>query len=209
MFLGVSYLEWAANITTAICIFLAGRNNVHTWWTGIVACVLFGFVFFDAKLYADVSLQAFFIVTGIGGWMAWVKMNGKEPLPITSVSTQAMTIYFFTAVVTAGFYGYTLYRLTDASAPFVDSMVLTFSVMAQLLLMRRHIQTWPMWLLVNTLSVPLYIYKELYVTAFMYSLFWINAIVSWRHWLNLRDDQDIAVNNARVNPDITYGPSQV
>lgn len=187
MFLGVTYLEWAANITTAICIFLAGRNNVHTWWTGIVACILFGIFFYDLKLYADVSLQGFFIVTGIGGWVAWVKMKSEAALPITRASKQTMIVYTFGAVVVALIYGLLLHKFTDASLPFLDALVMTFSVIAQFLLMRRQIQTWPLWLLVNTISVPMYLYKEAYVTAFMYSLFWINAIVSWRHWLDLMD----------------------
>ena len=65
-------LEIAANLMTAICIFLAGRNNVHTWWTGIVACVLFGVLFYTSKLYADATLQIFFVVIGVLGWIGWV-----------------------------------------------------------------------------------------------------------------------------------------
>lgn len=43
-------LEFAANFMTLVCIFLAGRNNVHTWWTGIVACILFGALCLDLRL---------------------------------------------------------------------------------------------------------------------------------------------------------------
>lgn len=207
MFLGVSYIEWAANITTAICIFLAGRNNIHTWWTGIVACIIFGVFFYQLKLYADVTLQAFFVVTGFIGWWAWVakRNSGQKETPIGSSCGEELAVYSFFAIVVAVIYGSLLHRFTDASVPFLDAMVLTFSVVAQLLLMFRKVQTWPMWLLVNTVSVPMYIYKEAYVTAFMYSLFWINALVSWRHWTNLALDQR---NDARVNPDITYGPAR-
>lgn len=203
MILGMSYMELAANLMTAVCIFLAGRNNIHTWWTGIVACVLFGIVFYGANLYADVTLQGFFIVTGFIGWYGWVKKNGRfsgavdtvketDALPITRASKNTMIVMTFSAIAVAAVYGFLLHKFTNAYAPWIDSTVLTFSVVGQLLLMRRNLQNWPVWVLVNTLSVPLYFSRELYVTAVLYGFFWVNAIVSWRHWLDLMDEQKAA-----------------
>jgi nicotinamide mononucleotide transporter len=57
-----------------------------------------------------------------------------------------------------------------------------FSVIAQVLLMGRRIENWPVWLLVNTISVPLYASRGLYLTAVLYAAYWINALVAWRHW---------------------------
>jgi nicotinamide mononucleotide transporter len=57
-------------------------NNVHTWWTGIVGCVLFGWVFFGAKLYADVTLQLFFIITSALGWWQWTRGERGSELPV-------------------------------------------------------------------------------------------------------------------------------
>jgi nicotinamide mononucleotide transporter len=61
----MTWIEIWANITTAICIFLAGRNSIHTWWTGIVSSILFSVLFYTSQLYADTLLQVFFIVTEI------------------------------------------------------------------------------------------------------------------------------------------------
>jgi nicotinamide mononucleotide transporter len=209
MFLGTTYYEWAAVITTAACIILAGRNNIHTWWIGILACVLYGKVFFDAKLYADATLQIFFVATGIIGWVAWVKKsrmsientgglltvgddqrNGNGELPITKTEPKTLAIMAGIAILVAAGYSYLLNTFTDAWSPGIDSLVLTFSIVGQLLLMRRKIENWPVWLLVNTLSVPLYFYRELYLSAALYAVCWVNAIVAWRHWLDLFDDQE-------------------
>src|SRR5687767_723527 len=75
-------LELAANAMVAACIVLAARNSIHTWWTGIVGCALFAWVFADAKLYSDAVLQAFFIAANIGGWWNWLHGNHGAPLPI-------------------------------------------------------------------------------------------------------------------------------
>ena len=67
----VGYLEISANVMTTVAILLAGRNSIHTWWTGIVGCLLFCFLFYQSLLYADVVLQMFFIVTSMVGWWGW------------------------------------------------------------------------------------------------------------------------------------------
>ena len=89
-------------------------------------------------------------------------------------------------------YGVLPHRFTDAYAPFLDSTVLAFSIVAQLLMMRRHVQSWPFWLLVNSIAVPLYASRGLYLTSVLYAVYWINAVVSWRHWLHLRGAEPAA-----------------
>lgn len=166
----------------AISIVLAGRNNIHSWWLGIVGCALFAALFYSVNLYADVALQLFFIVTCVIGWLQWLRGASGAPLPITSV--RARTLGWMSAIgliATAG-YGLMLQAWTNAYAPFIDSAVLMFSVIAQLLLMGRRIDTWPFWLLVNTISVPLYASRGLHLTAVLYAGYWINALASWWFW---------------------------
>lgn len=172
------HLEIAANVMTAVCIFLAGRNNIHTWWTGIVACVFFGLLFFQVQLYADVTLQAFFIATSIIGWQNWNSSVSK----ISSISGKSLALSLVLANTVAIIYGTLLYLYTDAYAPWVDSIVLTLSILGQILLMKRYIQTWPVWVAVNLLSVPLYYSRGLYITAAMYFAFLLNALYSWYSW---------------------------
>ena len=82
-------------------------------------------------------------------------------------------------------YGWLLYRFTDAFAPFLDSVVLAFSVVGQLLLIARRVENWWCWLLVNTIAVPLYASRGLFLTAVLYAAFWVNALVALRRWRQL------------------------
>jgi nicotinamide mononucleotide transporter len=181
----VTPLEVSANLFTALCIFLAGRNNVHTWWTGIVGCVLFGWLFLLAKLYADVTLQVFFVITSLLGWWNWVKGPSGEELPVRRTRPARFALFFVLGLVVTAAYALLLHRFTDAYAPLPDSAVLAFSVLGQLLLMARRVESWWCWLLVNTSAVPLYLSRELYLTSALYVTFWVNAIVSLRHWRRL------------------------
>jgi nicotinamide mononucleotide transporter len=177
----MTLLEVAANALATASIIAAGRNSMHTWWTGIVGCLLFLFLFRQAHLYADAVLQVFFIASSIAGWLYWRPHDRVAP-PIRRVSRRAIAWMAFGALVATLAYGAMLQRFTNAYAPFADSSVLAVSVLAQLLLMRRRIETWPSWLLVNTVAVPLYASRGLFLTAALYAVYWINACIAWGHW---------------------------
>jgi nicotinamide mononucleotide transporter len=178
-------LELAANGVTTIAILLAGRNSIHTWWTGIVGCALFGLLFYQSTLYADVLLQLFFVVSSAIGWWRWGRGNGGRALPVAQARFAQLVWTAPAGVAATLAYGALLHHYTNAYAPFVDSAVLVFSVIAQFLLMQRRIETWPFWLLVNTIAVPLYASRGLYLTAILYACYWANALVSWQSWRRL------------------------
>ena len=178
-------LEIAANVLNASSILLAGINSVHTWWTGITGCMLFLIVFFSAKLYADVTLQTFFIMTGFIGWWTWLRGGQGEPLPVRRTRPPVIACLLAGGALVAAGYGWLLHRFTDAYSPFLDSVVLAFSVLGQFLLMGRRYESWWCWLLVNTIAVPLYISRGLQVTAILYVAFWINAVVALFRWRRL------------------------
>lgn len=178
-------LEILANLMVTLSIVLAGRNSIHTWWTGIVGCALFTWVFGEAKLYADVTLQAFFIASSIVGWWRWRGGHQAPPVPVTRAPIVGVARAAVIGAAAALAYGALLHRFTDAYAPFLDSVVLSFSVVGQWLMMQRRVECWPFWLLVNIVAVPLYASRELYLTSGLYAFYLVNALVSWRHWWRL------------------------
>ena len=186
-------LEWSAMFFTTVCIFLAGRNNVHTWWTGLVGCVLYGILFYQYRLFADTTLQVFFVGTGIIGWLNWTRTRKSglvTPEPdISKVGFSTLAKMFGVAIIVAAIYSTILSQFTVAYSPGIDSAILTLSVVAQLLLMRRRIETWAVWLIVNTMAVPLFFTRELYLTSAFYALFWLHAWYAWWQWNKIYQSQ--------------------
>ena len=180
-------LEIAANAVTTLSIWLAARNSALTWPTGIVGGVLFGVQFTLTQLYADATLQVFFLVTSVVGWWQWAHADhASEGLRAERLVTRARAstiawMVLAAAVVTLG-YSALLHRFTDAYAPYVDSAVLALSVVAQFLLMRRQLESWAFWIAVNTLSVPLYASRGLHLTAVLYAAYWFNAWYGGWRW---------------------------
>jgi nicotinamide mononucleotide transporter len=181
----VAGLELAANAVTTVSVLLAGRNSVHTWWTGILGCLLFGLLFFETQLYADVTLQLFFLATSVAGWWLWLRRETRPQSDLQNSSGRTLWAGAITALLAAIAYGALLAFTTDAYAPFVDSLVLSFSVLAQILLMRRRVEAWWFWILVNLIAVPLYFSRDLRLTAFVYAVYLVNAVISLRYWKRL------------------------
>ena len=178
----MTVLEIAANVFATVSIALAGRNSVHTWWTGILGCALFAWLFFETQLYADVTLQLAFIVTSAAGWRWWARGAQGGPAPITHAPGAQLALLGAVSIAAALGYGALLHHFTDAYAPFIDSFVLTLSLLAQLLLVRRQSETWPVWIAVNTFAVPLYASRGLTLTAILYAAYWCNAWYGWWRW---------------------------
>lgn len=181
----ISGWEISANVLNASSIVLAGRNSIHTWWVGILGCAAFVYVYLQARLYADVTLQCFFIGTSVVGWWNWVPAREGAGLGVSSIAPRRMAAHAAAAAGVALAYGWLLRRFTDAYAPFWDSTILAFSVLGQFLLMKRKIETWWCWLVVNSIAVPLYLTRGLRLTALLYAGFWLNAVVSLVRWRRL------------------------
>lgn len=173
-------LEYSANAFFLTSVFLAARNHRHTWTLGIIGCVLFAALFYQVQLYADATLMLFFIGTSLIGWQQW--QRGGAAAAIQRTSWSLLALFSLIAIATLLGYGYLLYLTTDAFSPFADSAVLAFSVLAQLLLMKRRLETWWFWLLVNTIAVPLYASRGLTLTSLVYVGFWFNACYGFWRW---------------------------
>jgi nicotinamide mononucleotide transporter len=183
--IGLAALEIAANAVMALSIGLAARNSVHTWPTGVLGCLLFAIVFVRNQLYADATLQLFFIATSLAGWWQW--RHAAQPVdaverPTTKTRPRTLSWMTLAAIAVTFLYGWMLHQFTDAYLPYIDSAVLALSVIAQCLLMQRKVETWPFWLLVNTISVALFASRGLTLTAALYAAYWINAWYGWWRW---------------------------
>lgn len=195
----MSPLEASANAFNLLSVWFAARNNGHTWWCGIVACALYGILFVEVRLYADVTLQLFFVGSCAVGWWHWRRGGAARAaapagtgaatpaheLPITRVAPWPAAGLGLAAVAAATGYGALLHALTDAVNPFVDSAVLALSILAQLLMVARKIETWPVWIAVDCIAVPLYASKGLWLTAAVYAFFLVLVVMGWVRWSRL------------------------
>ncbi len=183
-------LEITANGFILASVYAARRNSIHTWWSGMIGVTLYALMFWHAKLYADVVLQGFFFATSVVGWWQWTRGGtGGRELPITRLSNAGRAFALSGAISASIAMGYLFSRFTDAALPYADSYILGASVVAQLLMMRRKIGHWILWITVDVVAVVVYSMKELYLTAAVYSLLLVLCVQGLAEWRRIRQTQ--------------------
>jgi nicotinamide mononucleotide transporter len=178
-----TYLELLGVATGFLCVALTVRQNIWCWPIGIVSAVAYAFLFWTQRLYADAYLQVFFIGTSGYGWAWWLRGGPNHSrAPVSSLSAQQRWIWgvatLFAVVTVGGLHA----RFTNADLPYWDALTSGTSVTAQLLMMRKKAECWPLWIGVDVLSVGIYVYKSLFPTAVLYALFLVLAALGWLEW---------------------------
>ncbi len=181
--------ELVAVLLTLAAVYLTTRQKIWCWPLGMVSVTLYALVFHQAKLYADMGLQALYFGLAIYGWWAWLhggEDHGQLEVSLTSGRTRAVLA---TIGVLAGItLGQTLERFTDASLPFMDSMLTSFSIVAQWMQTRKLLESWLVWLAVDVFYVGMFLFKGLYPTAGLYAIFLYLAVkgfIDWRRSMDL------------------------
>jgi nicotinamide mononucleotide transporter len=166
-----------------LSVWLTVRRSIWCWPTGIVSVAAFAVLFFDIKLYADMGLQIFFLATSFMGWYYWLRGGrNKTELPITTLTPNQVALLGLGLVVSVLVVGYLFSMYTDAHIPFWDATASGMSVLAQVLLMRKKLESWYLWIAVDVLSIGIYIYKDVLLTAGLYVLFLLLAIGGLLEW---------------------------
>jgi len=185
VFLGVTtnLLELISFLLAVITVALTIRQIHWGWLFSIVSSGLYAAVFFDAKLYGDMGLQGMFILVSIWGWWQWRRGNSEdERLQVTSLSLRQKI--FFMVLWGALFAALVVFlkRYTDTDVPYADGFLTAGSLVGQFLLSRKKLENWTIWIIVDVLYVGLYLYKNLQLTALLYAVFVVMAVMGLRSW---------------------------
>lgn len=179
--------ELAGVVTALLGVWLTTRENRWCWPVNLVSALLFGVVFWQAKLYADMGLQGVYAALSVYGWYAWAHRDvGGDVLHVSRAPWGVLAAFGAAGVAFAAALGWFLARHTDASLPFWDAGTTSFSLVAQALQTRKWIENWALWIVVDAVYVGVYLVKALPLTAALYGLFIALAAlghVSWRRSL--------------------------
>jgi len=175
--------EIIGTITGLLCVYLTVRAHLLCWPIGIVSCIAFTKLFVDIKLYADAILQLFFIATSLWGWWGWRHGGAKRSeLPISRLTLRETVTQFGITLAAILTVGWMFKSYTDAHLPFWDSTIAGLSVTAQILLVRKKLENWILWIVVDVLSIGVYWYKQVYLTSILYAVFLVLATQGLFEW---------------------------
>jgi nicotinamide mononucleotide transporter len=172
--------------TGILCVWLAAKNNIFNWPIAVISVIIYIFIFYDSKLYADMGLQVYFLLMNAYGWYFWTKnrKNNTTPTPVSQITGKEIILSIAGIVVFTFILGFILRQNTDAAFPFIDSFCTACSLIAQIFLARKVLQNWLIWIFVDIIYVGVYVSKDLYATAIMYALYIYIAWMGYKEWKN-------------------------
>lgn len=179
----MSYLEAAAVAFGIVSVYLSTRQKIWSWPTAIVNVLLYTVVFSGAKLYADMGLQVVYAIINAYGWYQWLRGgSSREGVRVTRTPARTMLLLALTAGTAALLLGTLMVQLTDASLPYLDAALSATSLAAQWMLARKLLENWLVWIAVDIVYVPMFLYKGLYLTAGLYVVFLGLSVMGYRAW---------------------------
>ncbi len=191
----ISIIELIATIFGLISVYLATRSSIFTWPTGIVNEIGFFILFFQYQLYADMLLQVYFFVITLYGWYYWY--SPKTAKPVTRLSKNQVSLVITLLISGTLITGFFISRFhiifptlfsEPASYPYVDAFTTVASILAMVLLSRKILESWILWIIVNVVSIGLYTAKSIMLVALEYGVFLALATYGYIHWRGMIRD---------------------
>ncbi len=180
---GTDWFEFFGFVTGVMGVYFVTVEHIITWPIGLINVSLYAYVFFVSRLYADMTLQFFFFVLCVHGWYQWTRGGeNKSNLRISRIETADwIKIVAFWALGFSIYYP--LVKYFNGAAPFLDSTLTAGSIIAQLLLNRKKLENWIIWIILDILYIPLFLSRNLVATAVLYAILLclaISGFISWR-----------------------------
>ncbi|MEL7313269.1 MAG: nicotinamide riboside transporter PnuC [Pseudomonadota bacterium] len=201
-------LELVATLLVVVNVYLLGKQRLSNYWFGLAGVVLFGFLFREYKLYSDMLLQwLFYAPLQIVGFMLWKysRTLGTDQAPTETDSMKVVLlprrywpVLIAVVATSAGALGWYMSENTDASFPYADALTTTMSIGASILMLKKILENWVLWIAMDVIAIPVYFLKGLYVTSGLYVVFLALAVLGLFRWLrDFRTDEARMASDAR------------
>ena len=185
-YISLHWFEIIAATLGIIAIYFQIKVKPFYWIISLVVSSMYIVVYFSAKLYADMSMQFYYVGMSIYGLYVWLSGNNnsdKKTIPISKIKNfKSWIIIVLISALSFIIIGYILKNFTDSNVPWWDSFTTSLSFVATWMLARKKIENWLIWIVVDATSVALYIYKQLYPTTILFIVLTLLAIVGYFQW---------------------------
>lgn len=183
-------LEFIAVIAGIGSVWYAKKENILVYPVGIISVVIYVYICFNARLYADAGINFFYFIMSVFGWYNWTrKTNSSEILHISSNAPRQQLLYIiatiiaFAAIITLIWaFNRDDHAYMASYVPWIDSVTTAIFLIGMWLMALKRIENWVYWIIGDFISVPLYFSKGLVFTSFQYAVLLIIAIMGYLEW---------------------------
>jgi nicotinamide mononucleotide transporter len=178
-----SALEWVAVICGVASVIYSMRENILVYPTGIISVIIYVYLAFQYKLYADMGVNGYYFVMSVYGWYYWTNTDGPKDQVSVTINSFKENIYSIGILVGSFFIlALVLINFTDSDVPVWDATTTAFAILGMWLMARKKLENWIAWIITDLISIPLYFYKGLVLTSFQFLIFTILAVMGYFAW---------------------------
>jgi len=185
--ISTNYIELLGALLGILGVFFQIKQIVWVWPISIIASVMYIVIFLQARLYGLMSLQFYFISISIYGWYQWKHPKSQDSiitneLPVIRLNLKTTLIY---TILFSGFWlilYWFLRKYTDDVNPLWGAIVTALSLVASLMLAKKIIEQWFVWIIADSIAVVLYFNQHLYPTTVFYFILVIMAVIGFYQW---------------------------
>ena len=180
--LAMSALEVIAVSFGIASVVYSKKENILVYPTGIISTLIYVYLCFGFKLYADMGINLFYFGMSIYGWIMWNSKIEDTKLQITSNTLKEnLFTVGFTFVIWVILY-FILSKFTNSDVPYIDSFTTAVCFVGMWLMAWKKLENWTMWIIADLVSIPLYWYKGLYLTSVQFMFFTVLAVLGYIEW---------------------------
>ncbi|MDQ8144140.1 nicotinamide riboside transporter PnuC [Chryseobacterium sp. CFS15] len=187
-----TWQEWLGVFFSVFQVLLARKNNSNNYLFGIAGISLTLYVMIQSKLYAEFTLNLYYLVMSIYGWLYWKFGKRKSETTISETTNNEKLITVGIVLGTFGVFYFFLTNFTDSDVPILDSLVSAFAWAGMWLMARRKIENWILLNISNIIAIPLLIHKGLYLYAVLTGFLFIVAISGYLEWRKIIKTKSVA-----------------
>ena len=186
-------LEAVAVVLAIAYLLLAARENILCWYCAFVSSAIYTVIFWDVSLLMESLLNVFYVVMAVVGWYEWrCGGQGHRGVGITTLKPWQHGAILAGLLVVALLNGWFMERYTSAVWPVLDSFTTWGAVFNTFLVVRKVLENWLYWILIDGISIYLYIDRELYLTAALFAAYVVIVIFGYFSWRRLYQAQQAA-----------------
>jgi len=176
--------ESAAVLLGIAYLLLAMRESLWCWYAAFISTAIFLVLFWDVGLLMESALQVYYLAMAVYGWWEWQQGSEDESgLAISSWSARQHLIALLAVLFVSGVSGLLLEQFTGAALPYLDSFTTWGSVLTTWMVARKILENWLYWLVIDSVSIYLYLDRELYLTAALFAVYLVIVLFGYRKWL--------------------------
>ncbi|MDC6390564.1 nicotinamide riboside transporter PnuC [Maribacter sp. PR1] len=189
LFSQLNILQWVGTTFGVVQVLLARQNNVNNYFFGIVAILISLWVMYQSRLYADILLNLYYLVMSCYGLFYWKMGKRQKAAPISYTTRKEKIIALGIVLGCFALMAYWLSQHTDSDVPFWDALACAFAWAGMWLMAKRKIENWIYLNISNLISIPLLLYKGLYIYAGLTAFLFVVAVSGYIEWKKILDNE--------------------